>query len=130
MRKLKLYKNIPVLITAFTITILSCERKVESQSQSANLMDEVMAIHDSVMPKMGALRTTRKALLEKADNTSDSTLAVMLLTKADELDSAQQAMMVWMRQFNPTYYEDQKKMIQDVKDLMESSLADGKGLLE
>jgi len=130
MLKLKFYKTLPAVIIAAAVLLLSCERKVESQAQPTTLMDEVMAIHDSVMPRMSALRSTRKALLERAENTTDSIELTVLLNKADKLDSAQKSMMGWMRQFNPTYYEDQKKMIQDVKDLMESSLEEGQDLLK
>ncbi len=120
------------LFFGVVLVVLACERKVESTNTSDNtsVADEVMAIHDSVMPKMGDLRKTRKALLDQAENETDSMVLVALLGKANQLDSAQKAMMGWMRQYNPTYYEDQKKMIQEVKDLMESALSEGKDLLK
>ena len=120
--------RLPFILLASLIT-LSCERKVES-SPRITIVDEVMAIHDSVMPKMGNLRKTRKAILEKAESMDDSVMRALLIKKADKLDSAQKSMMGWMRQYNPTYYEDQKELIQGVKDLMEDALEEGEELLK
>jgi len=120
--------RLPFILLA-SLIILSCERKVES-SPTITIVDEVMAIHDSVMPKMGNLRKTRKAILEKAESMDDSVVRALLIKKADKLDSAQKSMMGWMRQYNPTYYEDQKELIQGVKDLMEDALEEGEELLK
>ncbi len=120
--------RLPFILLA-SLIILSCERKVES-SPTITIVDEVMAIHDSVMPKMGNLRKTRKAILEKAESMDDSVMRALLIKKADKLDSAQKSMMGWMRQYNPTYYEDQKELIQGVKDLMEDALEEGEELLK
>ncbi len=130
MPKLKNSNLALIAVMLFALTILSCEREVQRSSKADNLMEEVMAIHDSVMPKMSDLRKTRKALMDKAEALDDSVLAKNLLRQADRIDSAQKAMMSWMRQFNPTYYEDQKELIKEVKDLMENSLSEGKELLD
>lgn len=129
MQKLKPSNLKLPLILITVVLFLSCERKVEP-TQKITIVDEVMAIHDSVMPKMGDLRKTRKAILERAETIEDSALRALLIQKGDKLDSAQKSMMGWMRQYNPTYYEDQKELIQGVKDLMESALAEGEELLE
>lgn len=102
----------------------------ESEKGELNIVDEVMAIHDSVMPKMGDMRRVRKSLLDKAAATPDSTLADLLTQKADQIDSAHESMMSWMRQFNPLYFEEQRESIRQVKDLMENSLKEGKELIE
>ena len=75
------------------------------QDDNDKLMAEVMAIHDEVMPEMGSIRRTRKALLDKLENTTDEEVGKVLQDQADKLDESHEAMMVWMRQFNPNQDE-------------------------
>lgn len=105
------------------------------------LFAEVMEIHDEVMPEMGSIRRTRKALLDKLENTSDEAVSKILQEQADKLDESHEAMMGWMRQFDPTmgdsvsdslyniYLVDQKQKMIEVRDLMVNSLKEGKALL-
>ncbi len=105
------------------------------------LMAEVMEIHDEVMPEMGSIRRTRKALLDKLENTSDEAVGKILQEQADKLDESHEAMMGWMRQFNPeqdsavtdssfqVYLLEQKQKMIEVRDLMVNSLNEGKALL-
>ena len=105
------------------------------------LFAEVMAIHDEVMPEMGDIRRTRKALLDKLENTTDDAVGKVLQEQADKLDESHEAMMGWMRQFDPTlgdtvsdsayneYLVDQKQKMIEVRDLMVNSLKEGKVLL-
>lgn len=111
------------------------------QSDNDKLMEEVMAIHDEVMPEMGSIRRTRKALLDKLENTADEEVGKVLQDQADKLDESHEAMMVWMRQFNPNqdegvsdsayhvYLQEQKLKMIEVRDLMVNSLNEGKALL-
>ncbi|MDW3197575.1 MAG: hypothetical protein R8G66_34735 [Cytophagales bacterium] len=105
------------------------------------LFAEVMEIHDEVMPEMGSIRKTRKALLDKLENTSDEAIGKVLQEQADKLDESHEAMMGWMRQFNPNqdegvtdsaynvYLVGQKQKMIEVRDLMVNSLKEGKALL-
>ena len=111
--------------------------------QDANdlLMEEVMQIHDEVMPEMGNIRNTRKAILDKIETSSDEELHKVLQVQADNLDASFEAMMVWMRQFNPNqdsttsdstyhaYLLDQKEKMIEVRDLMVNSLKERKAIL-
>jgi hypothetical protein len=65
--------------------------------------DEVMKVHDEVMPKMNDVHAAKMALKEKLANISDSTSIekTEIEAKIAKLDSASEGMMVWMRQFNP-----------------------------
>jgi len=74
------------------------------------LYDQVMDIHDEVMPKMNEIYKLRKGL-------QDSLLHHPEITEASKaeiektiviLDSANTSMMVWMRQFNPPDQKDKK----------------------
>lgn len=105
------------------------------------LKDEVIAVHDEVMPKIGELRKTRMALQALADSVmvSDSTQAMKLISLASDISAANEGMMQWMRAFEPefegtneeieAYLEDQKVMVQKVRDDMNGSLAKGKEAL-
>lgn len=143
---------IPVTLIFFFI---SCGKKSEKPKAIESIKDEipldmdreisidslrsqVLAIHDEVMPEMGALRKTRKELLSVADSLRKR--AAMLSAVADEIGNANESMMQWMRAYEPEfegtdeeikqYLEDQKVAIQKVKDDMNGSLQKGKEVLE
>ncbi|MBT1703864.1 hypothetical protein [Chryseosolibacter indicus] len=73
------------------------------ETENQALYNEVMKIHDEVMPKMEDIHRKKEALKNRiAENASmpedqkqkiEATIA--------KLDSAGEGMMVWMRQFNP-----------------------------
>lgn len=99
------------LIIVVVGTLISCGKSgrdttasdpVEDDSNEA-LYNQVMDIHDEVMPKMNDLYTLKKQLQEQIANSPD-----LVEEKKQELeqtilqlDSASNSMMVWMRQFNP-----------------------------
>jgi len=108
---------------------------VEDESNEA-LYSQVMDIHDEVMPKMDDLYKMKKGIQTKladsvnlsAEQKSEMKQTILLL------DSANNSMMVWMRQFNPPtdstneealreYLETQlemvKKMREDVLEAIE-----------
>ncbi|MEQ8301802.1 MAG: hypothetical protein RIB47_00320 [Cyclobacteriaceae bacterium] len=109
------------------------EEMVEDPNQA--LYEQVMAIHDEVMPKMEDIYKIKSQLQEQIANTPD-----MVVEKREkiekmikELDSANNLMMDWMHQFNPlpdsvddeqsrAYLEDQMEKIRGVKDGMLSTL--------
>lgn len=103
------------------------------------LEEEVMAIHDEVMPKMGDLRKTQKQLMLLAQGESDSLQAVTYLNLADKIDIANESMMVWMRNYEPefdgdddqvrAYLTEQKEGIEKVKRDMISALMEGRSAL-
>lgn len=127
-----------LLLMACSTSTQKEERSSEAASDLSVLKEEVLAIHDEVMPKMGDLRRARKNLLLQADSLmeSDPDRAAMLTTIADELDAANGGMMVWMRGYEPdydstetatwAYFESQKVSVQRVKEDMLNSLAKAK----
>ena len=98
------------------------------------LYDEVMKIHDEVMPKMNDIYKLKEelkkqiaetpGLVEEKKKEIEGTIA--------ELDSASESMMVWMRNFNPLpdslgeeqareYLENEMEKVKKVKeDIMEA----------
>ena len=130
---------IAVFVTACTGPKL---QKVET------LKTECISIHDEVMPRMGEmveLSSDIKELHSELDgDTTDSASLVRTnyVSRAKQLDSAHEAMMVWMNDYVPDYevehssdeaiafYEDQKKRITEVKNIMLKSIEDGKETLD
>ncbi|MEQ9297013.1 MAG: hypothetical protein RIF33_00545 [Cyclobacteriaceae bacterium] len=112
------------------------------QAEREKLRDEVMALHDEVMPKMGDLRKTRKSLEALADSLAMDSLQAAQAQEfraiAKEIGDANESMMAWMRQYEPSVMEDgtphgevmaylkeQKEAIVKVKQDMIESLSKG-----
>lgn len=74
------------------------------------LYDQVMDIHDEVMPKMNDLYKLKKHLKDSIANTPD--MPGEQKEKFEQtillLDSAGNSMMVWMREFNPPDQKDKE----------------------
>lgn len=102
------------------------------ESENVQLKEEVIAIHDEVMPHMGKLKSLQKELSEKADHLAleDSVeykeQILRLRNTSSELDNAYEGMFVWMRQFQPEqegmteeefkdYLNEQKASVEKVK---------------
>jgi hypothetical protein len=63
-------------------------------------IDEVLDIHDEVMPKIGEVMNLKKKVLEKAEIETDSIKVNELRDLAKQLDDANTGMMVWMREWS------------------------------
>lgn len=120
-------KFVNYLALALVMVLFSCENQEKQEVQT--LFKSVMEVHDGVMPKMDNIHEARKTLKEKL-STADSTEVYALLEK---LDLADEAMMVWMEDFNSSfetmpiqeqkkYLELEKEKITKVKDIMMGSL--------
>lgn len=138
---MKMKKVVFLLFLVATATACSNEQKEQKDA----LMAEVMAAHDEVMPKMGELRKTAKALQAKADSLgalTDQDFSAEINTlrqTAKRIEDANEVMMEWMRQFEMpdneapiaevlVYLKDQKEKIDKVKDEMLKSLEEGNAL--
>ena len=112
----------------------------ENTSSPEDLKKEVMAIHDEVMPKMGDLRKTEKALRDAAGEVEDMVQSLALSEAADAIGDANENMMVWMRNYDANYdgtdqevmeyLRNQKAQIEKVRTDMNDTLAKGKELLD
>ena len=126
-------KNYLIVILLCTVaTIIGCKERV---SPNQKLYNEVMGIHDEVMPKMNDLHKIKTGLREKVANNPNMPEAEKLETKAmiAKLDSAGESMMVWMREFDPLpdslgeekarqYLESEKIRIKQVRENIEGAL--------
>ena len=123
------------LTLLFIALVVACSPSKENELKT--LKDEVMAIHDEVMPKIGDLRKVRMELESLSDSlmATDSTRAMELSSLAADISDASEGMMVWMRNYEPefegteeeikAYLEGQKVSIQKVKEDMLESMESG-----
>jgi len=140
------------LLPAMFVMIWSCGQKSNDdhhdheghemeEGGNQALYDEVMKVHDEVMPKMDNIYKLKGQLKEKIANTPG-----MADEKKKEiegvivrLDSASEGMMVWMRKFNPLpdsvgeqqakeYLEGEMEKIKKVREDVRKALADAEGV--
>ena len=114
--------------------LLGCS--VKSENEMDFLFQDIMDAHDEVMPKMGKIRNLEKQCRSAALTSPDSS---ELIRQAEILSNANEAMMIWMRDFNSNfqgsdtekreYLLAQKMKVNHVKDLMNSSLLQGENLV-
>ena len=136
-------KNL-LLILSLSSMLLYCSQpnKTEEQVEKKPLLDQVLEVHDEVMPKMGDLEKTKRLLVGKADSIAalQPELADSLNALAQDIALANEAMMDWMRNFDPTYSASEeevkdyllkkKKGIETVAKMMNEKLAEGQEALK
>lgn len=86
----------------FTILLISC--KQEKKEAKPTQMEEVMAIHDEVMPKMGKINTLIQELNTKIDTTEATT---QYAEAKKNLEAAHKFMMDWMKGFGERFTSDE-----------------------
>jgi hypothetical protein len=109
--------------------------EAKEPSPNATLYDEVMEVHDAVMPKMDDLYKLKRKLQNQLESTTDLTDAKKeeLTNTIQLIDSASNGMMVWMREFKPAspsmeeeeereYLENEMEKINKVKSDMERAI--------
>ena len=121
----------------FLLNLLYCKN-----NDAEVLHNEIMEIHDEVMPKTGEITYLYMAFRKKVE--TDSTISpdnkIELLKQANDLEKAEDEMMVWMNDYIPPhimkssknnnqiidYLQEQKKIISDIKVHTNASLELGK----
>ena len=108
---LKIEKMKKIYLSVFTIALFftgcgksnSGEKVEKVASEEDKLYEQVMAIHDEVMPKMNDLHKLKKQLEEEIKNSPDlvEERKMQLENQLKEVNEASEAMMQWMRQFSP-----------------------------
>jgi hypothetical protein len=129
---------LPVLSLVMVSLVWSCGEKKQDNKA---LYDEVMKVHDEVMPKMDDIYKLKQELKKQISDTSNlvdekrKTIEATIL----KLDSVSESMMVWMRNFNPlpdslgeekarAYLEEQQEKITKVKEEMLEAIDKAKAL--
>lgn len=111
----------------------------------AALQDQVIAVHDEVMPKIGEVSELKKQLEAErtrllAAETPDSLQAEIITGQIVLLEAANEGMMDWMRNFTPpvgkeeaaalTYLQGELDKINGVKEDILQNLESGKAFLK
>lgn len=141
--------QIVLILLLSTFIFSSCKQKqaenekvIETPDEVEKMRNEVMAIHDEVMPEMGALMNLKKQLkakINQMDSTEEKTDSLQPLVI--QLEEADEAMMQWMRSYKEPsaemsqdeameYLQVKKKEILEVKKKIKSSKAAAKVVLE
>jgi len=94
-------KFLVVFISILAISSCSSGKK-EDKTKNPNeaLLNEVIAIHDSAMAKMGSITQYQKQIKESMDS---ATVDSMKIEVYAQLEQAHDGMMVWMRDFSEKF---------------------------
>ena len=121
------------LVFAFLIGVFISSCGPDKKAIESAKFDEVMAVHDEVMPKMSNIRKLKKALQDKAEMLApeDSTGAQQdaIAEMVVELEAASESMMVWMRNFSEPgeeasheevlkFYDEEMSKVMEVREKM------------
>ncbi len=136
-------RRIIALILALNFLLLGC--KDQDKTTGLSQMEEVMSIHDEVMPKMSTLAKLVGELKSKADSTEQG---LKYATAMEDLQDSHKAMMDWMQGFGSRFTsdeilngallseekqewldEEEKKVIALKKQILES-IEEAQGLLQ
>ncbi len=125
------------------LALVACGKNADQHDHESNstdspnqaLYDQVMDIHDEVMPKMDDIMKLKRQLQEEIANTPDMVVErkAQLEQIISNLDSASYAMMDWMHKFNPLpdsvdqekareYLESEMEKVKKVKTQMLESI--------
>lgn len=136
-------RKFSLLVLILTIGLTSCKNG-EQKSEGPTQMQEVMAVHDNLMPKMSEL----SSLMGELDTKIDSTEAGVKYQNAKkDLESSHEAMMEWMKDFGTKFNSEEilkgkelneekkallnqeQKEVQDLEHQIETSISNAKNLL-
>lgn len=127
-----------LFLLAMSLLVVSCGNKTEAIKK---LSDEVLRVHDEVMPKMQDIVNLKKDLQAIADSTLDADVATSIHAEIEKLTTADENMMQWMRDYNGpaadatdeqkiAYYNTELEKINTVKTETESAIESAKKELE
>lgn len=125
-------------IFAFSMLLFACGGKAE---EIKKLSDEVLKVHDDVMPKMQDIARLQKEFAAIPDSTLDSLSKASIEAELEKLSTADENMMQWMRDYNGpaegaddaqkiAYYKTELDKINAVKEETETAIDNAKKELE
>ncbi|MDH4460279.1 MAG: hypothetical protein QE277_02585 [Flectobacillus sp.] len=135
-------KNWLLVFLCSSMLGVSCSSSGSKQEdKQKQLIDEVMAVHDEVMPKMDTVMTL-KSSLDSALKVSSSNDSAKIMALSAALDSADVKMSVWMEEYRPElvkgkndstvvkYLENEKIRISLVKEVTNKSIEEATAFLK
>jgi len=131
------------LFVAMIFLSFACGPNAKEENQK--LRDEIIAVHDEVMPLMGELKSLEKEANSKIEELEaaempDSTKITDLKALAYDLNQAYEGMFVWMRQYEvedgdltdeevKAYLDDQMIQVNKVNDDIKAAMDKAEVLL-
>lgn len=132
--------NFLTFLILSTLLFIGCKEKNENTLLLENMHNEVMQVHDDVMPQMSTTRKLKKELRKSLKEIKDGQKQKEITMTITALEAADESMMVWMEKFKKpdytqveiakAYYNSEMDRINHVKDLFESSMASANGILQ
>lgn len=102
------------LYTSLLLLFISCNQLSKEEQEFDALMQNVIDVHDEVMPKMGEMSSLIKELETKIDSTSQG----QSYAKAQQdIKDAYDYMMTWMSNFSDTFPPTDKETKTDLKEI-------------
>ena len=93
-----------ILFAIFTTMLILCCKNEKKTEKKPTQMQNVMAIHDEIMPKMGVISHLNGELSKKPDS---STIGIEYETAINDLQAANKSMMDWMKGFGDRFDSDE-----------------------
>jgi hypothetical protein len=145
--------KLPKILSALTLLAVSCQSGPQSEQHDhsatqttnnpvASLEQQVLAVHDSVMPRMSDLLRLKKEVAAKVGKAREGAVKEEGTAIRSRLEQADEAMMEWMHQYNGDtlgkleqakaieYLKDQQTKINQVHDQTQTSIMDAKKYLQ
>ncbi|QLG45618.1 protein kinase family protein [Costertonia aggregata] len=137
-------KKIVLISALLTLTILFSCKEEEKKTSEPTQMEQVMAVHDEVMPKMGTIGKLVGELKSKVDTTAAGREYEQAMR---DLQKANQSMMDWMQSFGNRFdseeilegkelteqkqkwLDEEEENVKALKEEINSSIAKAKTLL-
>ena len=99
--RLRFFSLLAIIFIAYSCTSTSTEQDCTSdECLKKEAYDKVIAVHDEVMPKMAYISELKGQIEERMNASADSLVINEWKSLMINLDVADEAMWVWMRQFN------------------------------
>jgi len=127
------------IIFSIFILLLGLSSCKSYQPEVSKLADEVMVIHDEIMPEMSTIHKLRKKIKKRL---KDGQLAPEKIqnykNSLTELENADEAMMVWMQEYEIpdaavekqiSYLNKEENKIKEVKIMMESAIKNAQNVV-
>ena len=127
------------LILALALLFSACKDRpnpdaLNNESEDSTLFEEVMAIHDEVMPEMATLHRLKKQLQEIETPENKDFIA----THIKSINESDDAMMTWMATFElpsdesevDEYLRGEKVKVSEVRDLMNTAISSATSALD
>jgi len=121
-----------IYLTSFLV-LFSCGRGNQDPTSSSILHDEIMVVHDEVMPEISTIHRLKKKL-NAIENGDESRIQILILN----LDEADESMMSWMADYKRpkgvdslalTYLASEKEKIDLVSGDMKLAIHEGQDYL-